>query len=229
MSAIQKNMKTKKGQPVIFYFMCLISSAIIFCGCGGGHAHQMACARMPEEIYISRPIRNYHNPRIIITRFETPAYAPDIGRKASVLLYAELLKMNIKAEILLEERIFEVDSQKIIAAHKHGFIVAGEILYFLNGMLSTNSQVQETIKIYRVLRGQPTQIGYAEAIESAMPKPSNYLLFSVRQGKPAPLADGLLRCNAVKFAKMIENMFSTASGGEKSLYRQPANLSARQN
>jgi hypothetical protein len=129
--------------------------------------------------------------------------------------------MDLDAEIVLQhEWNHSAAGQPAEKDHRIA-VVTGSVLYYLDGMLSTHSHVEEIIKIFIVSENNTEKIGYAKAVESEAPQSSKNFILFVRQGQAATPADELLRRNAVKFAKMIHSMFSAPDGSSESNLESP--------
>lgn len=190
---------------------CLLTAAIFAAGCTYQRRHSFGPVGMPEEVYVSTPLERYYTPDIAVFSFRSDGYAWQVGEKASRLLCSEMLKQGIGANIVFNNTATAATSDELARfawEHKYDYIVTGEVLYFLNGGSTTDSRVEEEIKIYSVTGRQLQVVGYAKALETAAPlHDTDFFLVAGRRAS-APSAETLLKRNAGKFARLLAGMFS---------------------
>lgn len=189
----------------------LLPVAILAGGCTYQRRHSFGPVGMPEEVYVSTPLERYYTPAIAVFSFRSDGYTWQVGEKASRLLCSEILKQGIGADIVFNETANAMTSDELARfawENKYDYIVTGEVLYFFNGGNTTDSRVEEEIKIYSVTGRQLQVIGYAKALETARPLPDTDFFLVAGRGASAPSAETLLRRNAGKFARLLAGMFS---------------------
>ncbi|WP_155325149.1 hypothetical protein [Desulfosarcina ovata] len=198
----------RKSILLLFLINVLIAMST---GCAYQRQLEKKAIGLPEEILIKKPVQNHYHPKIVVCDFQSPRYVGGIGKRASKMLFLELLKKNINADLLpanvpmpdTTEQIFELMTEK-----SYDMLVAGEVTYFLDGMISADSRVESEMVVYSISNESLCTVGYAKAIESASPLPTTFF-FSIRSwGRPAPSAESLLKRNSSKFALMIEEILA---------------------
>lgn len=164
---------------------------------------------LPEEVLVQVPMRNHYRPRIVVCDFQGPAYAQSTGATASRMLFAELLKRNLRANLYPADRMLPQTPEAIAAmmsVSKYDMLVMGKVNDYLDGMISSDSRVESEMVVYASTGSSLQTVGYARAIESAPPRPSSFFLSMRDKGAPAPPAEDLLQINSAKFARMIAQM-----------------------
>ncbi len=190
---------------------CLLPVTIFAMGCTYQRRHSFSPVGMPEEVYISTPLERYYTPDIAVFSFRSDGYAQQVGEKASRLLCSEMLKHGVGANIVFNDTANAAGSEALARfawESKYDYIVTGEVLYFFNGGNTTDSRVEEEIKIYSVAGRQLQVVGYAKALETAAPLSDKDFILVEGRGASAPSAEILLERNAGKFARLLAGMFS---------------------
>lgn len=190
---------------------CFLLLVIFAAGCTDQRRHSFCPVGMPEEVYISTPLERYYTPDIAVFPFRSDGYAWQVGEKASRLLCSEMLKQGVGANIVFNGSANAAGSEELARfawESKYDFIITGEVLYFFNGGNTTDSRVEEEIKIYSVTGRQLQVVGYAKALETAAPLSDTDFFLVEGRGASAPSAEILLKRNSGKFARLLAGMFS---------------------
>lgn len=193
---------------------CLILVLTLSAGCTYQRRHSLGPVGMPEEVYINAALGNYYTPDIAVFSFRSDGYAARVGEKASRLLCSEMLKYGVNANIVFKDTADATTSDELARfawENRYDYIITGDVLYFLNGGLSTQSRVEEEIKIHLVSGRELQMVGYAKAVEKAGPKSETDFYVVTGRGVSAPSAELLMERNARKFARLLAGMFSVNS------------------
>jgi hypothetical protein len=180
-------------------------------GCTYQRKHSLKPVGMPEEVYISTALGNYYMPDVAVFSFRSEGYTGQAGQRASRLLCSEMLKRRVNANIVFKDAADAMTSDELAAfarKNRYDYIITGDILFILNGGGTTQSRVEQEIKIYTVSGRELQVVGYAKAVETGDPLPeTDFILVSGRRAS-APSADLLMERNAGKFARLLAGMFS---------------------
>lgn len=202
----------KKGTRIPGRILCcLIFPVILGIGCTYQRQHSFESVGMPETVYIQIPVRKHYRPDIAVIPFRSDGYTWQVGENASRLLFLEMLKFGLNADVVFTDSAGAMDAGSLASfsrKNRYDYIVTGDVLYFLNGGSTTQSRVEEEIKVYSVSGEELQAVGYAKAVETAFPLPDiDYYLVKGR-GASAPSAETLMERNAGKFARFLADMFS---------------------
>lgn len=201
---------------ILLFF--LIPTVMPGLGCTYQRRHFSSPLGMPEEVYIGASVQKYYTPDIAVIEFQSTDYGWRLGEKASRLLYAELLKSDLKANIFYDNTAGSSGPDELARfawKNKYDYIVTGEILHFLNGGISVDSRVEQEIKIYSVTGGRLQAVGYAKATETSSPLHSTDFVLIGGRGTSAMSAEGLLKRNTGKFARLLCGMFSENGAADR--------------
>jgi hypothetical protein len=207
----RRAMKKAKIQASGKLLCCLVSIMIFTGGCTFQRKHTFKQVGMPEEVYISTALGNYYTPDVAVFSFRSDGYAGRVGQTASRLLCSEMLKRGVNADIIFKDAADAVTSDELAAfawKNRYDYIVTGDILYILNGGATTQSRVEQEIKIYSVSGRELQVVGYAKAVETGDPLSEVDLFLVAGRRKSAPSAELLMERNAGKFARLLAGMFS---------------------
>ena len=198
---------------------CLILLVTLGTSCTYQRQFKSKPIGMPEEIYIDPSFQQYYKPNIVLCHFREPDYSPQTGEKAAQFLYSEMLRSNLEADITVSSKRISNDPDLLVRfakENRYEFIVTGEILYYLYGGISSESRVDQSIKVYRVTGKNLQMVVYAKAVETAPPLPSTDYVLIQGRGRAAPSAESLLKRNAVKFSRLLSHMVE--SGASKLVF-----------
>jgi hypothetical protein len=165
---------------------------------------------MPEQVYLSSTFHPYPNTNILICKFQSPDYAKSVGEDAALFLYSQMQHHTLEANIAVATDIDAVSPHQLYLyarKNRYDLIVTGQVLYYLDGAISTASKVVEEMYIYGIWGGKLQLVGYVKAEEAVPPLPAADYIFFQRSAKPAPSAESLQKRNAAKFAGVLSNMF----------------------
>lgn len=162
---------------------------------------------LPETVYVTPESRFYGTPyRIAVFRFMEPNHYPGTGTAAARWVVRELQDSQAFAEVIPEfdEVDFRLEHLADIAfLNRYQFFVTGEVLRLHDGGISGDSQVDQTVQVYRMRGRKPTLIWSAMATESApSARPMDLVVLHV-EGAPAPSVAALMKRNAEKVRNMI--------------------------
>lgn len=182
-------------------------------GCSSHKMKDAAAIGLPEEVYIASCLESYYGPRIIICHFRSPVYDGQAGAAASMSLYKAMLTRGLKADLFLAEAVLPDDTEKLaryMRNSKCDLMITGDVLQYLDGGISTDSQVIQEMKIYTISGNRPHIAGYAKAVASDSPKTWKDYIFVQKEAQSALCPERLLQQNSAKFARLLEKMFSCA-------------------
>jgi hypothetical protein len=184
---------------------------ILTAGCTYQRKHTFKPVGMPEEVYISTSLGNYYTPNVAVFAFRADGYSGRVGEQASRLLCSEMLKRGVNANIIFKDAADAMSSDELAAfawKNRYDYIITGDILYILSGGGTTQSRVEQEMKICSVSGRELQVVGYAKAVETASPlSETDFVLVAGRRAS-APSAELLMERNAGKFARLLAGMFS---------------------
>jgi hypothetical protein len=191
--------------------LCVVWGLTCGIGCTCLHQQSAGPVGMPEEIYIGSDAQSFYSPRIALWNFNAPDYAGQAGEKAAMLLHAEILKCNPGVDITFIDELLPIDPERLVQTareNKYDLLITGDIAYYLEGGISTDSRVEEVIKIFGVFGKELQMVGFAKAVDIGSPSPLFDYILIHKQTRAAPPAEHLLKRNAAKFAGMVNGMIS---------------------
>ncbi len=198
----------------LFKTVLLLIGIMLISGCTYQRRYKSGPIEPPQEIYLAPAFQPIQNPRILITRFKAPEYAGDVGAQAAFALFSELQMHHPETELAIETRFDDSDHEKLFAyarANRFDLVICGNVLFLLDGGISTASQMEEIVRVFTVWGDGLNLAAYAKALETGPPVPELDLFIVRGQGRNAPSAASLLKRNAVKFSRVISGLIS----GEK--------------
>lgn len=207
----ERPMKTTGIQASGKLLCCLILVLALSAGCTYQRRHSFKPVGMPEEVYISTSLGNYYTPDIAVFSFRSDGFDGQVGKKASRLLCSQMLKYGVNASIVFKDKADAMTSDELARfawENRYDYIITGDVLRFLNGGHSTQSRVEEEIKIYSVSGKDLQVVGYAKAVETVAPKPETDFYLVTGRAASAPSAELLMERNAGKFARLLAGMFN---------------------
>ncbi len=190
--------------------MVLLSVALsLISGCTYQRGYPAAPVEPPQEIYLAPDFQPIQNARILITSFKAPGYAGDAGIQAAFALFSELQVRRPETDIVFESTLDDSNHERLFAyarANRFDLIISGNVLFLLDGGISTASRVEEIIRVFAVYGDRLHPVAYAKAFETVAPVPEADFIVAHGRGKAAPSALSLLKRHAVRFSRLVSDL-----------------------
>ena len=185
---------------------------LIISACTYQRSYEPAPIGPLQSVYLIPGFEPIYNARVLITRFQAPEYAGDAGKEAAAFLFSELQSRYPEVEMVLETSLDDAYPEHLLAyarTNRFDLVITGRILYLLDGGISTDSRVEEMIRVFTVRRENLKAVAYAKAVETAAPLPELDLFVIHGSGSEAPSAMSLLKRNSIKFSRLLGRLLSS--------------------
>lgn len=163
----------------------------------------------PEAIYTIPPENTAAGHTAMVFGFTEPAYAPGIGKTASLDMAHALVQNGLFMEVKMNPTSCNQPLQALNAiARRAGYalFVCGNISYYFEGSDFAAAGIFQDIRVFKTGIPQPVLLWHAEAREATAPiARTDYILFH-SAGAAAPATPLLLERNSLKFSHMIRDL-----------------------
>lgn len=175
-------------------------------GCAGINERVLFSPPLPEHVY-RQPLRNYYaHGEIGVFTFGAPLYAPATGDTAASAIARQLMEQKVFRRITPLYQYGTIPMERQIGIARDlgvDLMLAGNVLYYLDGSLSQAARVDLEVRVFDVATG--ALVWNAVAGEVGGPKAeSDYFIHQTR-GKPAPAATTLMMKNIEKIVRLFQS------------------------